>query len=120
MVRVDEVERAGRGATERGGAAGVRLLGVRRRRRRPVGVRRLTEWREGRGQRRGRGEDGRRHRGEAAQPVGHRVGVELDLRVVEVLLAVAAVRVAITPEIRTEGRFAKGGRRRSNANWTET
>lgn len=90
VVRVDEVECAGRRAAERGGAAAVRLLGVGRLRR-SVGVRQLAERRERRwGRRRGR-EDGRRHGGEAAQPVGHRVRVQLDLRVVEVLLAIAAV-----------------------------
>lgn len=90
VVRVDEVECAGRRAAKRGCAAAVRLLGVRRLRR-SVGVWQLAErrkrrWRRGRG-----GEDGRRHGGEAAQPVGHRVRVQLDLRVVEVLLAITAV-----------------------------
>lgn len=96
MVRVDEVERAGRRAAERGGAAGVRLLGVGGPRG-PVALRQLAEERvRGGGRRRGR-VDGRGRVGQAAQPVGHRVRVELDLRVVEVLLAVAAVRVAAPP-----------------------
>lgn len=89
---MDEVECAGRRAAERGGAASVRLLGVRGRLRRSVGVRLLAERRERRRGRRERGrEDGRGHGGQAAQPVGHGVRVELDLRVVEVFLAVAAV-----------------------------
>ncbi len=97
VVRVDEVECAGRGAAERCGAANVRLLGVRGLWR-SVGVRQLVEGRERRrGRRRGR-EDGRGHGGQAAQPIGHRVRVELDLRVVEVLLAVTAVRVTVTPK----------------------
>lgn len=90
VVRVDEVECAGRRAAERGGAASVRLLGVRGLRR-SVGVRQLAERRERRGGRRRRREDGRGHRGQAAQPVGHGIRVELDLRVVEVLLAVTAI-----------------------------
>lgn len=95
VIRVDEVECAGRRAAERGGAASVRLLGVRGLRR-SVGIWQLAERRErGRG-RRGR-EDRRGHRGEAAQAVGHRVRVQLDLRIVEVLLAVTAVRVTVTP-----------------------
>lgn len=40
---------------------------------------------------------GGRSRGQAAQPVGHRVCVELDLRVVEVLFTVAVIRVPNTP-----------------------
>lgn len=91
---MDEVERAGRRAAERRGAAAVRLLGVGWLLR-FVTVRQLAERREGR---EGRGgQDGGGHRGQAAQAVRHRVGVELDLGVVEVLLPVAAVRVAVPP-----------------------
>lgn len=99
VVRVDEVERAGRRAAERGGAASVRLLGVGGLRR-SVGVRQLAQRGERRGGRRRGREDGRGHGGQAAQPVGHGVCVELDLRVVEVLLAVAAVRVTVPSENR--------------------
>lgn len=95
VIRVDEVECARRRAAERGGAPGVRLLGVRGLRR-SVGIWQLSERRERGGGERW-GEDGRGHGGEAAQAVGHRVRVELDLCVVEVLLAVAAVRVTVTP-----------------------
>lgn len=96
VVRVDEVECAGRRAAERGGAASMRLLGVGVLRR-SVGVGQLAESRERRGGRRRGREDGRGHRGQAAQAVGHRVGVELDLCVVEVFLAITAVRVTVTP-----------------------
>lgn len=98
VVRVDEVECAGRRAAEWGGAAGVRLLGVGGQRD-SVGVRRLAETRERRRRRRRR-EDGGQHRGEAVQPVNHRVRVELDLRVVEVLLSITAVRVTVAPKIK--------------------
>lgn len=113
VVRVDEVECAGRRAAERGGAATAtaRLLGVGRLRR-PVGVRQLAEKRVRRG---GRGRDhGRGHGGQAAQPVGHRVRVELDLRVVEVLLAVTAVRVTATPTNRQEDTSGEGRRTEEN------
>lgn len=93
---MDEVECAGRRAAERCGAASVRLLGVGGLRR-SVGVWQLVDRGERRGGRRRWREHRRGHRGEAAQPVGHRVRVELDLGVVEVLLAVAAVRVTVAP-----------------------
>lgn len=106
---MDEVECAGRRAAERGGAASVRLLGVRGLRG-SVGLRQLAERRERTGGR-GRGrEDGRGHGGQAAQPVGHRVCVEFDLRVVEVLLAVAAVRVTVTPKRRLRIRTVRKDR----------
>lgn len=93
---MDEVESAGRGAAERGGAAGVRLLGVTRLQG-SLGVGQLAGSKDrGRGRRR-RGEDGWRDGRQAAEPVGHRVGVQLDFCVVEILLAVAAVRVTVTP-----------------------
>lgn len=102
---MDEVECARRRAAERGGAAGVRLLGIGGLRR-SVGIWQLGERRErGGGER--RGEDGRGHGGEAAQAVCHRVRVELDLCVVEVLLAVAAVRVTVPPANRgMEGKLS--------------
>lgn len=93
---MDEVESARRRAAERGGAAGVRLLGVTRLRG-SLGVGQLAGSRErGRGRRQG-GEDGGRDGRQAAEPVGHRVGVQLDFCVVEILLAVTAVRVTVTP-----------------------
>lgn len=87
---MDEVESAGCRAAERRGAAGVGLLGVRGLSR-FMGVWQLAD-RGGRrrGRRRGRQDRGRSW-GQAAQPVGHRVRVQLNLRVVEVLLTVAEV-----------------------------
>lgn len=58
--------------------------------RRPVDVGLLAEG-DQRGGGGGRGQDGWRDGGQAAEAVRHRVRVELDLRVVKVLLPVAAV-----------------------------
>lgn len=97
VVRVDEVESTGRRAAEWGGAAGMRLLGVSGLRG-SVGVWQLAERRERRRRRRRGREDRGWNGGQAAESISHWIRVELDLRVVEVLLAVAAVRVTVTPE----------------------
>ena len=103
VVCVDEVERTGRGAAERRGSATVRLLGVRLLLRFGT-VRQLAEWRKRR-----RGQDGGRHRGEAAQAIGHSVRVEPDLSVVEVLLTIAAVQVTGPPTRKRKKRRDKQG-----------
>lgn len=91
---MDEVECTGRRAAQRGGAASMRLPGIRGLRR-FVGIWQLVARQVRRWERRGR-EDRWGHWGEAAQAVGHRVRVELDFGVVEILLTVTAVRVTVT------------------------
>lgn len=94
VVSVHQVECAGRGATERGGAAALALgsagadggfgssvFGSRRRR-----------------------QNRRRRRGQAAQPIGHRVCIQFNLCVIEILLSITALRVAVPPGGRGEKR----------------
>lgn len=87
VVSMHQVECTGGGATERGGAAALALgsTGV------AGGLGSSVfggSWR--RQNRRGR-------RGQTAQPVSHRVCIQLNLSVIEILLSITALRVAVSP-----------------------
>lgn len=97
MVSADVAERGGRGLAEGGVPLRAPGGGLARLR-----ARQLHTGEDGRGGGRG-GRGGR----QAGQPLRQRVHVHLDLRVVEVLLAVAVVRVAVTPVDDTPTQYSK-------------
>lgn len=82
-----QVERTGGGATERGGAAALALDSAG-----AAGGFDSSVF-GGRWRRQNR----RRRRGQTAQPVSHRVRIQLNLSVIEILFSITALRVTIPP-----------------------